>query len=44
MYLYEIVLKALDYYNQYKSYNKTVLILNLYRQTVTNWIKNIKII
>ena len=39
MYSYEVVLNTLDLYNEYKSYNKTASILNLYRQTVTNWIK-----
>ena len=39
MYSYEVVLNTLDLYNKYKSYNKTASILNLYRQTVTNWIK-----
>ena len=42
MYSYQIVLNTLDLYDKYKSYNKTVSTLNLYRQTVTNWIKNIK--
>jgi transposase len=42
MYSFETVFKALDLYNQYKSYNKTALLLNLYRQTVTNWIKKYK--
>jgi len=39
MYSYEVVLNTLDLYNKHKSYNKTASILNLYRQTVTNWIK-----
>ena len=42
MYSFEIVLKALDLYNMYNSYNKTASLLNLYRQTVTNWIKKYK--
>ena len=42
MYSYEIVINALDLYNKYKSYNKTATTLNLYRQTVTNWIKKYK--
>ena len=42
MYSFEIVLKALDLYNWYNSYNKTASLLNLYRQTVTNWIKKYK--
>ena len=39
--MYDIftVLKTIDLYNQYKSYNKVANICNLYRQTVTNWIK-----
>ena len=36
------VLKTIDLYNQYKSYNKVAKINNLYRQTVTNWIKKYK--
>jgi transposase len=39
MYSYEVVLNTLYLYNKHKSYNKTASILNLYRQTVTNWIK-----
>lgn len=39
MYSLEIVLKALDFYNKYNSYNKTAIMLNMYRQTITNWIK-----
>ncbi len=42
MYSFETMFKALDLYNQYKSYNKTASLLNLYRQTVTNWIKKYK--
>ena len=42
MYSYEVVLNALDLYNKYNSYNQTALILNLYRQTVTNWVKKYK--
>jgi transposase len=42
MYSYEVVFNALDLYNKYKSYNQTALILNLYRQTVTNWVKKYK--
>ena len=34
--------KALDLYNQFKFYNKTASLLNLYRQIVTNWIKKYK--
>lgn len=42
--MYDIitVLKTIDLYNQYKSYNKVAKITNLYRQTVTNWIKSYK--
>ena len=36
MYSYKIVFMALDLYHQFKSYNKTALLLNLYRLTVTN--------
>ena len=43
--MYDIftVLKSIDYYNQYNSYNKVSNILGLYRQTVTNWIKTYKL-
>lgn len=36
------VLKVLDLYNQYGSYNKVANICNLHRQTVTNWVKSYK--
>lgn len=42
MYSFETVFKALDLYNQNKSFNKTASLLGLYRQTVTNWIKRYK--
>ncbi len=43
MYSYDTVL-LYDLYNKNKSHNKTASSLKLYKQTVTNWIKNIKII
>ena len=32
-------MKAIDLYNTCKSYNKTATTLQMYRQTITNWIK-----
>ena len=40
MYPITIVFKAIDMFNLGYSYNKIAQIMNITRQTITNWIKN----
>jgi len=42
MYNVITVLKAIDLYNLYGSYNKVARYTKLYRQTITNWVKSFK--